>query len=208
MKYYSQYNEDQYIVNFFKKHNGVLIDIGAADGKINSNSRHLMEYYNWTGILVEPHPDYFKLLNELYFHRDDIKTYNFGVSDENKIFTFYKFENVENGQVSTFCELFKNKVESIYGKKYFESIDIQCITLQKLLEDNNVSFIDFMSIDCEGMDMKVLKSNNWNIFRPKLICIEHSMDKEILNSFMKSINYSKTHETVGNSFFTDDLVVD
>jgi len=40
MKYYSQYNEYQYIVNFFKKHNSVLIDIGAADETVGNSFFH------------------------------------------------------------------------------------------------------------------------------------------------------------------------
>ena len=32
--------------------------------------------------------------------------------------------------------------------------------------------IDLMSIDTEGYDEKVLLSNNWNKYRPKIICVE------------------------------------
>lgn len=32
--------------------------------------------------------------------------------------------------------------------------------------------IDFLSIDCEGGDLGVLRSNDWQRFRPSLICIE------------------------------------
>ena len=32
--------------------------------------------------------------------------------------------------------------------------------------------IDFLDIDVEGMDLDVLKSNNWLKYRPKLILVE------------------------------------
>ena len=63
--------------------------------------------------------------------------------------------------------------------------------------------IDFISIDCEGVDMDVLKSNDWDKIRPKLVCIEHSMDKRVLLDFMSEQGYRKTHTTIGNTFFED-----
>ena len=32
--------------------------------------------------------------------------------------------------------------------------------------------IDFMSIDVEGLDLQVLKSNNWRRYRPKFVLVE------------------------------------
>ena len=40
---YSQYNEEELITNFFNsKENGYVVDIGAVDGIVNSNSRYLI----------------------------------------------------------------------------------------------------------------------------------------------------------------------
>ena len=54
--------------------------------------------------------------------------------------------------------------------------------------------IDFLNIDVEGADFEVLKSLDFNIYEPKIICIE-IMDKNIFESkiynFLKDINYKK-----------------
>ncbi len=44
--------------------------------------------------------------------------------------------------------------------------------------------IDFLSIDVEGLDFAVLKSNNWNKYAPELILIEicGSTLDELLNN--------------------------
>jgi FkbM family methyltransferase len=202
MKYYSQYDEEDFLLKYFnKKNNGILIDIGAADGKTNSNSRYLIEFCNWSGILIEPHPEYYKSLFDLYKNNNNIKLYNIGIFNIKMHLPFYKFGNVEEGQVSTFSESFKNKVESYHGNKYSESINIECNTITNILQENNLFNIDFVTVDCEGLDMEVLESNNWDIFRPKLICIEHSIDKILLSNFMNSKNYTKIYENIGNSFY-------
>jgi hypothetical protein len=37
--------------------------------------------------------------------------------------------------------------------------------------------LDFMSVDCEGHDLTVLESNNWELFRPSVVLVEdHSGD--------------------------------
>ena len=66
MNRYSQYNEEGFIDSFFKnKNNGFLVDIGAADGITNSNSRFLIEK-GWGGILIEPNTKNFNKLQDLY----------------------------------------------------------------------------------------------------------------------------------------------
>jgi len=38
-----------------------FIEAGAHDGIASTNTLHLEMKYNWTGILVEPNPDTYKL---------------------------------------------------------------------------------------------------------------------------------------------------
>ena len=51
---YSQGYEQDFLIEYFNnKKNGLLVDIGAADGINNSNTRYLIEN-GWEGLLVEP----------------------------------------------------------------------------------------------------------------------------------------------------------
>lgn len=204
MHFFSQYNEEYFLLHYFNnKQNGVLVDVGAADGITNSNSRFLIKNNNWSGILIEPHPDYFKNLTDLYENNTNIKLYNNGVFNKNCVLPFYQFGNSEIGQISTFSEDFRQRQIINYGDKYQTPINVECLTLAKILSENNLSNIDYMSVDCEGVDMEVLDSNNWGAFRPKLISVEHSMDENVLNNFMESKNYIKIFKNVGNTFFMD-----
>ena len=42
--------------------NGFFIEAGAYDGEIGSNTLLFELKHNWTGLLVEPNPDAFKML--------------------------------------------------------------------------------------------------------------------------------------------------
>ena len=63
---YSQYGEDMYLNNkYFKnKRDGIYIELGALDGVLYYNTKFFEESLNWSGILIEPHPDKFILLQK------------------------------------------------------------------------------------------------------------------------------------------------
>ena len=51
--------------NYFKnKKNGTYIELGALDGVLFSNTKFFEDTLNWTGILIEPHPIKFNLLEK------------------------------------------------------------------------------------------------------------------------------------------------
>ena len=206
MKYYSQYGEENVLLQYFnQKKNGVVFDIGAADGTRYSNSRFLIENCQWSGVLVEPHPVFFKEIENLYRNNENVRYKNAAVHEVCGRMPFYVYgmNNLEPAQVSTLSPMFRDRVISLYGNGYEEkSIEVEVVTLKSLFEEFNVSTVDFLSIDCEGNDMNVLKSNDWKFIRPHLICVEHSMPQKELDSFMIDQNYKLYTRTVGNSFYT------
>lgn len=202
---YSQYNDEKIICKFFdNKKNGYCVDIGAADGIINSNTRFLIEKNEWSGTLIEPHPVFFHNLNELYKTNLNIKTLNLAIFDKNSEMDFYTSGNGYEAQVSTLDIEFKEKIIKLYGYTY-GICRVKTLTLQSLLDDIKEE-IDFLSIDAEGVDLQILKSHDWIIKRPSLICVEHSIDISILNSFMESINYKKYDNNCGNTFYKNNLI--
>lgn len=198
--FYSQYGEEQILSQFFgDKKNGFLVDIGAMDGITYSNSRYLIENNSWSGILVEPHPEYFQNLQRIYGDNHNIALLNYGCFNIETELDFYLYSTGIDGSVSTISQDFKEHITNRHGDKYKEIIKINTMTLNNVIKD--CDHIDFLSIDVEGVDMEVLSSNDWAKNRPSLVCIEHSMDINILNEFMDNINYVKYAETGGNTFF-------
>ena len=197
---YAQYGEESIILDFFGQDSkGIVVDVGAADGIRYSNSRHLIEL-GWSGVLVEPHPTYFDKINELYKDTDSVTTINAAVYSEEGEMPFYVYGRDEHAQVSTLSKEFKERVVKVHGDKFEENPTmVSVIRLSTVLQE--AGKVDFLSVDCEGVDMDVIRSNDWDLYRPSLVCIEHSMPKEELHEYMNSVGYTFLQATAGNSFF-------
>ena len=68
--------------------------------------------------------------------------------------------------------------------------------------------IDFFSIDTEGNDLNVLKSNNWTKYKPNLILVEDLKNRKIedlinsdLSIFLNNYNYSIVAKTINTIIF-------
>ena len=58
-----QYGEDDLLREFFgDQEQGFVVDVGAADGKDNSNSWMLLKRPGWSAVLVEPEQSPFEML--------------------------------------------------------------------------------------------------------------------------------------------------
>lgn len=163
---YSQEGEDLLIYRLLnKKKHGFYVDVGAYDPNRFSNTKF---FYNkgWSGINIEPDPDNYKKF--LKARSRDINL-NIGVGAKNGKMSFYQ---IFPDTLSTFSKKqaqFYEKIGfKIIGRKKFQIKRLDSV-IRKYCKDKT---IDFLSIDTEDYETEVLKSNNWKLFRPKIICIE------------------------------------
>lgn len=167
---YSQQGEDLAILKYFgRRWGGTYVDIGAFHPVKYSNtlSFHKM---GWTGINVEPNPDNFKLFEQL--RSKDINL-NVAVGRSNEKLKYYSFNNAA---VNTFNVENAKQWAAQPGFKILSEFDVEIVPLSEILKKNlNGRAIDFMSIDVEGMDLEVLKSNDWSLFRPRMILVEDNI---------------------------------
>jgi FkbM family methyltransferase len=199
MKDYSQYQEQEFLINYFAENkNKVLVDIGAADGINNSNSRYLLEN-GWVGVLVEPNKKNYEKLCSLYLENKNIIIENCGCSNESiNDATFYIDKNDEFEQISTFHEEQYLSCKEYFGCEFVED-KINLIKTSDLFKKHSLKKIDFISIDTEGYDSKIINGINFDDVEIDLFCIEnidHSSE-EILSNF----GYSLIHVTTGNKFY-------
>ncbi|UCF94867.1 MAG: FkbM family methyltransferase [Desulfobacterales bacterium] len=206
LKYFSQYKEEDILWRVFRnQRDGFLVDVGAADGVRYSNSRDLLVNYNWRGLLIEPHPDFFDQLESLYRDNPKVKICPYAIDTEEKTGQFYMFGRDKHAQISTLSKSFKERAQKAHGNKYLDPIDVQCKPLGRVLKEFACpSRIDFISIDCEGLDMQVLQSMDWTAFDVRLVCVEQSMPEGELQAYMHGIGYSVYDATAGNCFFIKD----
>ena len=195
-KTYSQYSEDLYIDRILgHKFDGFYVDVGANNPTILSNTKKFYDN-GWAGINIEPDYNNFNLFVK---ERPRDKNLNLGISDTPGKLIFYVFEE---DTLSTFSQEDAEKLVT-GGRNIVEKKIIETFKLSKIFEDNDVKKIDFMTIDTERYDQKVLNSNDWSRFRPTLICIEDNGENNF-EAFFSAINYKKTCHNGLNSFFIDN----
>ena len=205
---YTPFGEDIIIDNLLGKKSGFYVDIGAHDPSRFSNSKRFYRK-GWRGINIEPNPECIKKFNK---SRPRDINLNVGIANKNGVLDFYIFEPES---LSTFSKEVSRSRQK-YGYKLIKTTPIKVVKLDYILTKycKNKS-IDFFSIDTEGLDLEVLRSNNWKRFRPKVICIEiSSLTFENPDSnnpkrkmspttekLLTKLGYKKTGETISNMIF-------
>lgn len=204
MKKYAQYGEENFLLDFFSNSNdGFLVDIGAADGVRYSNSRTLIEI-GWSGLLVEPNTNSFKKLKLLYDGNKKVILENVGCSDESiDSADFYVDKNDEFEQLSTFSDAQVDKCKKIFNCE-FEKNEVRVVKTSDLFKKHSITKIDFLSIDTEAFDTKVINGIDLNECDIKLICIEHNSDE--ITKKLSDFGYLICHQTVGNIFFSKNKI--
>lgn len=180
---YSQFGEDLILSTLFgqEKKNGFYIDIGCYHPLTYSNS-YIFYRRGWSGICIDPNP-MFKILWMKYRPRDHF--INTAIAN-NQGEAYYEL----NAQYPACNRLIFEKEQRSncnYIKVPTISLEIQLTQLEVYPETN----IDFISIDCEGCDLEVIKTLNLKNYEPQVILIEDSelSDESNISNYMRENNY-------------------
>jgi len=201
--FFSYSGEDAILQNIFnkkitKKEPGFFVDVGAYH-PFNLSNTYLFYINGWKGINIDAMPGSMKLFNR---HRKRDINLELAISDKAEKLVFYQYKE---DSANSFSRDFINKVETggvDYSVKNETSINTH--TLKEVLDKHRQpkQQIDFLFIDVEGMDFKVIRSNDWEKYRPKVVVVEllgHSI-KDILNNevtqFFEKLGYEVCAKTV------------
>lgn len=170
---FSQFGEDFFLRCEFKDINqGFFVDVGAFHPYKFSNM-HYLRSKGWKGINIEPQPSNFKILSK---HTGDINL-NLAVASKPGVCRFRL-----DGVCSSLVE------DDAKGENI---IEVKTKRLDEVLDDYCREKIDLLSVDCEGFDIDVLASNNWEKYRPSIVMVEdHSMElNSEVDEFLGKLDY-------------------
>lgn len=200
IKSYSQEGEDMILRRIFEGQScGFFVDVGAHHPYRFSNT-YFFYKHGWSGINIEPNPD---AISEFHSKRPRDINLQMGVSDISGQLTYYQFDEPA---LNTFDhEIVKSRLAGAPYKLTTTS-DVNVKRLDAILAEHlpENTKIDFITIDVEGFDLSVLKSNNWDMYRSKCVLVEilnASLEDAIrgdICQFMKSQKYvlfAKTYNT-------------
>lgn len=193
---FSQFNEDLLIdLLFDSKRKGFYVDIGANDPAFNNNTKRFYDK-GWHGINIEPSIEEYEKLQSSRLR--DINL-NIGVGLIKNKMSFYKV--LGDSTLSSFNKTIAIQMAKFYGLQVLEE-EIQILRLVDIyndyIKDNHV---DFMSVDAEGSDLDVLKSNDWKIFRPTLVMVEADSQYNEIVEYMSISNYLLLYNNNHNAIF-------
>jgi FkbM family methyltransferase len=208
---YSQCGEDLivcYIFEYLGIKKPTYLDIGAHHPFHTSNTALL--YKNGSsGVCVEPYPTLFKYIKKKR-KRDICLNVGVGTDSEKKMPDFYM---MSSKGLSTFSKSEAERFSKEEGQMITAIIKIPILSINKIISDNFKEKPNFISIDIEGMDFKVLNDLDFNKYRPEVFCVEtltytrYSKGQKLNNiiEFMKGKNYFVYADTYMNTIFVDNI---
>jgi len=177
---YSQFGEDGVLMGMLEARNwnsalqrsglngkGFYVDVGAFSPKQFSNT-YLFYKKGWHGINIDATPGSMKAFRKIRKRDINIEA---AVSDTNHELTFYTWGVHE--LTNTFSPEHAEEFTKAFGKEP-EKVVLKTQRLEDILDANlpkNQS-IDFMSVDAENHNLEVLRSNNWEKYRPTYLIVE------------------------------------
>ncbi|MDC1177861.1 FkbM family methyltransferase [Candidatus Pelagibacter sp.] len=157
--HFGEFAEDVFIGRLLKSiNNGKYVDVGCYHPFKGSLTAKLYQK-NWRGINIDVSKTSIDLFN--IARKRDINL-NCAISDFNEK-TFY----FQNGMINQQNSLQKSSDDQI-------KVDINCYTLNTVLENNDFHDFDYLNVDVEGTELNVIKGINFKKYKPKLITIENN----------------------------------
>jgi FkbM family methyltransferase len=201
---YAQEGEDLLLERIFSAQSqGFYVDVGAHHPLRFSNT-YLLYKRGWRGINIDAMPGSMKVFNKLRPLDINVES---AVALENAQFTYHVFKE----KALNTCD---NELAAQYisgGHKVVSSFHMNAEPLANLLTKHVPvgQRIDLLSVDVEGLDLDVLKSNDWQRFRPRVLITEElrtpagTLDKST-HDFLIEHSYREFARTYNSVFYVAD----
>jgi FkbM family methyltransferase len=194
---YAQEGEDLLLSRFIEgRMNGFYVDVGAHHPMRFSNTYHFY-LKGWRGINIDAMPGSMAPF-EIARPRDinvEVPVY-----ETSQTLTYYVFSEPA---FNTFSEEVAREHIEEHGATLIAKESLRTKTLREILDRHLPAgtAIDFMSIDIEGLELSVLRSNDWQKYRPEFLLVETFVDsltelssKEI-HQYLEQLGYTAIGKT-------------
>ncbi len=172
---YAQFGEDMILKSFFPhREKGFYVDVGAFHPQFISNT-YFFYQLGWQGINIDATLGSMEPFRRL--RPRDINL-EIAVAEEKKELTFYDCDSPSLNSFSR--EMIQSRVQkqslSIRSERRITAVPLRSILDEYLPKGQS---IDFLSIDAEGFDLEVLRSNDWDRYAPRVVIVESAMSFDV-----------------------------
>lgn len=199
---YGQDGEDLILDRLLERQaRGFYVDVGAHHPARFSNT-YMFYQRGWRGINIDAMPGSMKMFECVRPRDINIEC---GVAGKAGKLMYYRFNEPA-------LNTFDAAEAQLKNKPPYQLLDIVEVTVERLdvllerhLPDGQE--IDFLSVDVEGKDEEVLRSNDWSRYRPRFILAETlrtdmlGMSECPVVRFLLSVGYKPVAKAYNTSFF-------
>jgi FkbM family methyltransferase len=175
---YSRGPEEWVVRDFFKdRRAGVFLDVGAHHFRDGNNTYFLETSLGWSGIAVDAQREFAAGYEK---HRPRTRFFALFVSDSS--------DQTERLFVPDQHSVEASSDPVVTHRGYDVSVrEVQTMTLNDLLDAQELTKVDFMSMDIELAEPKALAGFDIERFKPSLVCIEAypEVRQQILDYFVR-----------------------
>ena len=199
MAYHSQFGQDVYLHNayFRDKRNGVFLDVGAYDGRMLSNTYFFERERGWTGICIEPTPSVFA---RLATNRPDATCLNVAAADYDGDADFLEVDAIDatnlgkmlSGLTENLDPKHREMIEN--NNKATKTIRVPVRHLGRILEEHEITHVDYCSIDTEGSELKALSSVDFDRVSIDAITIEVHRGGPVIDAFFAESGFTHVRD--------------
>jgi FkbM family methyltransferase len=190
------FNGVDLIINYIFKNkiNGFYLDIGAQH-PISNNNTYILHKRGWGGINIDLDKKNIELFK---IARPKELNLNYAVSNTEGLTDLYFYHdaspiNTLSSEVSKFQNANIKKIKKIHTK-----------SLNSILQNINIErHIDYMNIDVEGHEEKVLEGFDINKYKPSVISIEY-LDLKMSKLEFKNNNINNLIKSNIYKYFIDN----
>jgi len=169
---YAQNREDLVLLGLLKTvEAGFYVDVGANHPEHDSVTRIFYDR-GWSGINLEPNPELHRLLTEQRGRDVNLKL---GLASMPGRMQLRWYSDLDG--LSTFSQ--GGRAQMLHDRPDARYVDIDCevSTLAAVFFKHRPEGpIHFAKIDVEGLEVEVVAGNDWERFRPWVLCIERVLD--------------------------------
>ena len=195
--FYSQIGQDKWVLEavFPGVKNGFFLDVGSADGTINSNTKAL-EQKGWTGICIDPFPT----------NMQDRTCRMFKEVVSSQTGKLVKFRAAGDlGGIEDTLGIWKDVAHEA------PIVEFTTVTLRDILERAKApSFIHFVSLDIEGAELDALRGFPFDKYQIGALDVEHNYEepkRSEIEALMKSHGYKRVHTWYQDDFYVNCAIV-
>lgn len=192
----SQLGADDWVLSHYKK--GYFVDAGCCDGEYISNT-YKLEKLGWSGICIDVFPTNF----EKRPNSKVIEAALYGIKDLELDFIISKAP-----EISGIGDFLGKKGTAAYTgwEPYIDKIiKVKTQLLHEILDANNApEFIEYLSIDIEGVELEVLKTFPFDKYKFGCISLEHNYEeprRTQIKNLLKSKGYTYIKQVKADDWF-------